>query len=299
MRTEEAELDGQIDGYLVHLRVERNLSRNTLDAYGRDLSHFARDVIGRGRRRAGDVTAEDLSAWLQDLAASGRSARTQARMLVAVRGFYRYLVRASDVAKVPTDRVDMPKIGRPLPVLLDHSGVRRLLDAAGPSLLDRALVSLLYGAGLRVSEVVDLDLSRVHVDAGVLHVVGKGQKARLVPIGEPVAVALAEYLQHERAQQRGAQTSDAVFPGRSRSGRLSRQTVFLRLRKLALAAGLEGPVSPHKLRHGFATDLLRGGADLRSVQAMLGHADLRTTEIYTQVDDRHVRRVYQRTHPRK
>jgi integrase/recombinase XerD len=218
---------------------------------------------------------------------------------VAVRGFYRFLRREGEVSALPTEPIDLPGQARRLPKLVVVEEARQLLAAAGPDLFDQAVVALLYGAGLRVSEVVDLDLSQLHLDAGAVQVVGKGRKERIVPIGGIVAEILRRYLDEERPRRLKGRVLDAVFPGRGKTGRVSRQTVFLRLRKLALAAGLERPISPHVLRHGFATDLVRGGADLRSVQAMLGHADLRTTEVYTHVDDRHLRRTYDGAHPRR
>lgn len=289
------ELDADVDDYLLHLRVERNLADRTLEAYGRDLASFVAFSVKRGRVRATDVTSDDVSDWVRELAVEGRAASTQTRMLVAVRGFYRYLRRERGLESLPTEPVDLPKTSRPLPRLVDRSGALALLRACGDDLRDRLFVLLLYGVGLRVSEVVDLDLQSLHLDAGTLRVVGKGSKERAVPLGLIVVEALRAYLEEGRRRSAG----DALFPGRSRKGRVSRQTIFLRLRRLALVAGLPHAISPHKLRHGFATDLLRGGADLRSLQAMLGHADLRTTEIYTQVDDEHVQRVYRRTHPRR
>lgn len=291
-------LDTQIDGYLVHLKVERNLAANTLTAYARDLGRFAEFVLERGRRSAAEVTGQDLSDWTRSLAVDGKKASSQARMLVSVRGLYRHLRREGEIDELPTEQVDLPKQQRRLPQLVNHGEAQRLLAAAEDA-FDRAVVGLLYGAGLRVSEVVDLDMSRVHLDAAALHVVGKGSKERMIPIGEPVAQLLRDFIDGERKSRLQDGPSDAVFPGRSRRGRVSRQSIFLRLRKLALAAGLEHPISPHKLRHGFATDLVRGGADLRSVQAMLGHADLRTTEIYTHVDDERLRQVYDKAHPRR
>ncbi|MEL6185584.1 MAG: tyrosine recombinase XerC [Myxococcota bacterium] len=287
-------LDEDVDDFLLHLRVERNLSDRTLDAYARDLASFTRFVDDRGSTLATEVTPDEVSGWVRQLAAEGRAATTQARMLVAVRGFYRYLRRERGLESLPTEAVDLPKTTRKLPRLVDRDGALALLAACGDNLRDRLFVLLLYGVGLRVSEVVDLDIQSLHLDAGALRVVGKGAKERAVPVGPVVVEALRDYLEHGRSSP-----GDALFPGRSRSGRVSRQTIFLRLRRLSLAAGLPAGVSPHKLRHGFATDLLRGGADLRSVQALLGHADLRTTEIYTQVDDKHVQRVYRRTHPRR
>lgn len=292
-------LDAQVDGYLLHLKVERDLARNTLQAYARDLARFVEHALAKGRTDARDITADDLADWARGLSGSGLKASSQARMLVTVRGFYRHLRREEEVERLPTEQVDLPKVGRRLPRHVDGDEVIRLLAAAGSDLRDRAVVALLYGGGLRVSEVVDLDLAQLHLDAGVVQVVGKGRKERLVPIGGLVVDVLRAYLEHDRPKRLRGRTLDALFPGRGARGRVSRQAIFIRLRRLAVEAGLEQVISPHALRHGFATDLVRGGADLRSVQAMLGHADLRTTEIYTKVDDGHLRHVYAAAHPRR
>lgn len=295
---EHTALDAAIDGYLVHLKVERNLAKNTLEAYSRDLRDFSDAMLDASKREPAAVDTEAIAAWARSLADSGLKARSQARMLVAVRGFFRHLVRTRVLDVDPAKLVDLPKPGRPLPKLVSIEEIVELLKVC-PSARDRALVLLLYGAGLRVSEVVKLELGSVMLDAGVLRVVGKGNKERAVPIGGPVIDGLRSYLDGERAARLGGLPSELVFPGRSKRRPLTRQAVFELLRRLALAAGIKRDISPHKLRHGFATDLVRGGADLRSVQVMLGHADLRTTEIYTHVDDEHLRRTYDRTHPRR
>lgn len=293
-----AALDEQIDDYMLHLRVERNLADNTLQAYARDLAQFTRFVLDRGRSDARDVSSADVEAWSASLAGAGRKPSSQARMLVAVRGFYRYLRKEKVVESLPTEPVDLPKQSRRLPHGVVIEEARRLIAAAS-ELRDELWVLLLYGAGLRVSELVHLDLSGVHLEAGILQVIGKGSKERLVPVGPMVMDRMRDYLASDRPSRLRGTPSEAVFPGKGRNGRISRQTVFLRLRRLALEAGLDRTISPHALRHGYATDLVRGGADLRSVQAMLGHADLRTTEIYTHVDDRHLRKAYDRSHPRR
>lgn len=294
-------LDASIDAYLAHLRVERNLSKNTLDAYGRDLRDFAGAVIEAGISEVGSVTSAHVTAWVHDLAGAGLKERTQARMLIAVRGFFRYMLQERAIESDPAKVIDLPRSGRPLPEVAGLDDVRRMLNVRSASARDRALLLLLYGAGLRVSEVVRLELGALHLDAGIVRVLGKGGKERVVPIGAEVIDGLRLYIESERGKILGGRTTDFLFPGRSRRGLrpLTRQTVFELLRRLARGAGLERPLSPHKLRHGFATDLVRGGADLRAIQVMLGHADLRTTEIYTHVDGEHLRETYDRTHPRR
>jgi len=293
------ELDAAIDVYLSFLGVERNLAKNTLEAYGRDLADFSKVMIAEGRTDPKDITTDDISTWVRGLADRGKKARSQARMLVAVRGFFRSLVKNRELDADPARQVELPRAGSPLPKMVTYEDVLELLRAAHKSARDRALIFLLYGAGLRVSEVVHLELGGVYLESGVLRVMGKGSKERVIPVGTPVIAAIEEYMNGERVQHLRGRVSDLLFPGRSKAKPLTRQAVFEILRRLALAAGVTRDISPHKLRHGFATDLVRGGADLRSVQVMLGHADLRTTEIYTHVDDEHLRRTYDRTHPRR
>lgn len=293
------DLDTAIDGYLQHLSVERGLANNTLQAYARDLRSFATFAMARGLDEPARLTTADIAAWARDLASSGLSPGSQARMLVSVRGFFRHLDREGEIAEDPAQRVDVPRVRRPLPFYVGHDDVLALLRAAEGSTRDQAIIVLLYGAGLRVSEVCALELGQVYLDAGVLRVRGKGSKERVVPIGQPVSQVLQRYLEGERRARVGGGPNELVFPGRALDRPLTRQGVFEMLRRVARVAGVDRAVSPHKLRHGFATDLVRGGADLRSVQVMLGHADLRTTEVYTHVDDAHLRRTYDRTHPRR
>lgn len=290
-------LDAQIDGYLSHLRVERSLAKNTLEAYSRDLSDFAGWMIDAKVADATAIASHHVSAWVRNLAQAGLKPKSQARMLVAVRGFFRHLVRTRILGEDPAALVDLPKQERTLPDPVTLDEVMALLRAASNP-RDRALVVLLYGAGLRVSEVVGLELGSIYLDAGLIRVLGKGNKERVVPIGQEVIDAVRRYIEEDRPKRLGGKTSDHLFPGRGGRGKLTRQAAFALLRRLQVAAGLSRDISPHKLRHAFATHLVRGGADLRSVQAMLGHADLRTTEVYTHVDSDHVRATYDRTHPR-
>lgn len=291
-------LDGQLDDYLTHLRVERDLATNTLEAYGRDLSDFAGAMIDGGYDDATKISSERVARWVRDLAKAGLAASSQKRMLVAVRGFFRFLVRRHGLEEDPAALVALPKQSRRLPQTVTREDVVAMLEVCKDKPRDLALVMLLYGAGLRVSEAVGLEVGGVHLDAGLVRVVGKGSKERVVPLGEPVLEVLRVYIDGTRKRRLEA-SNDALFPGRGGRGHLTRQAAFVVLRKVARRAGLPEDVSPHKLRHAFATHLVQGGADLRSVQVMLGHADLRTTEIYTHVDDRHLRKTYDRTHPRR
>jgi len=219
-------------------------------------------------------------------------------MLVAVRGLYRYLVREGSLEVDPTERLDMPKLGRPLPKVVPHDAVMAMMKAARESARDQVVLALLYGAGLRVSELVKLTLESLYLDEGFVRVRGKGDKERVVPLGPPVVERVKIYLEVERPVALGGRLSDRLLVGRGRDGGTSRQAVFLRLKRLAAEVGLTELPSPHVLRHAFATELLRGGADLRSVQAMLGHANLKTTEIYTHLGDGALRQSYDRAHPR-
>ncbi len=289
-------IDDQLDAYIRFLKVERGLAANTLEAYGRDLADFAGMMVEQGRTDAQTVTAADLSSWARGLAQAQLARATQKRMLVAVRGLYRFLVDRFDWPENPCDHIALPKQDRSLPTVVAFDEVERLLAAA--PLRDRALVALWYGAGLRVSEAVGLSLSGLHLDAGLIRVRGKGDKERIVPLGTSAVAIIEAYLADDRPRRLKGRTSDFLFPGRGKTGALTRQAAFCVLRRLALAAGLPSQISPHTLRHAFATHLVQGGADLRSVQTLLGHADLKTTEIYTHLDDRHIRQTYDQTHPR-
>ncbi len=291
-------LDARIDAYLTHLRVERSLADNTLEAYGRDLADFAGAMIEQGLADAPAIQTEHVSDWVRGLAEAGLEPSTQARMLVAVRGLYKHLLRERAVSEDPSRLVDLPKPKRRLPETLSYEEVIRLLVAAAENHRDRAIIALLYGAGLRVSEVIHLEMSQIHLEAGLIRVRGKGDKERAVPIGTQVIDHVQRYLDLERSARLRGRISELIFPGRGRSGVYTRQAVFAMLRRLAERASIGREISPHRLRHAFATHLVQGGADLRAVQAMLGHADLRTTEVYTHVDDEHLRTTYDRTHPR-
>jgi len=297
-------LSAWIDAYLQHAGVERGLSPRTLEAYGHDLARFATWLEDQGSDTTLVLAREHVTGFLACLEADGLSARSRARALVAVRRCLRFGVATGRITTDPSEGVASPHIGRSLPKALRPEETAALLAAArrrkgALGLRDVAMLEVLYGGGLRVSELVSLPLDALDVRAGLLRVRGKGGRERLVPLGEPALAALAEWLHSGRQQlrRRGAEP-DAIFLGRH--GRaMSRQNFFLRLRQLAAEAGLESKrVSPHRLRHSFATDLLEGGADLRAVQAMLGHADLSTTQIYTQVSRGRLRDLVEKHHPR-
>jgi integrase/recombinase XerD len=290
-------LHGWIDVYLDHLRVERALAKNTLEAYSRDLGDLAAHI---GDVDPSAIGAGDLAALLVENVKRGFGARSSARQLSGLRGFFRFLVRERVITSDPTTLVDRPKLGRKLPKVLSFDEVERIL--AAPDIAtdrgarDAAMIQLMYASGLRVSELVGLKIGDVDTKTGVVSVLGKGGKRRLVPIGEVALAHITEYVAGARAKR--ARPNEATLFLSPRGGALTRQGYWKLLKRYARAAGVMTPLSPHKLRHSFATHLLRGGADLRAVQAMLGHADLGTTEIYTHVAQDHVRAAHARSHPR-
>ncbi len=291
------ELHGWIDAYLDHLRVERALARNTLEAYARDLRRLV-EHAGDGDARA--IDPGTIAELLVKNARTGFGARSSARQLSALRGFFKFLVKERAITADPTQLVDRPKLGRKLPKVLSFDEVERLLatpDAATPrGLRDAAMIHLMYASGLRVSELVSLRVGDLDTKAGLVSALGKGGKRRLVPVADDVIALVQRYVQEVRAPR--AAPNETVLFLSPRGGAFSRQGFWKLLKKYARVAGIRTPISPHKLRHSFATHLLRGGADLRAVQAMLGHADLGTTEIYTHVAQDHVREVHARSHPR-
>ncbi len=286
--------DPDLERFLLFLGSRR--SPRTVDAYRRDLAALATFRGGP----AGDATLEELERWVAEMRAKGLSASTIARRVSAVRAYFRHLVLLGARSENPAAALPLPKRARKLPRVLSPGETERLIDAATGStprhLRDRALVELLYGAGLRVSEAVGLEKGGIDLDARVVRVVGKGGKERLVPLGRPAAEAVRRYLALGRPHLDRRYRPELFL--NARGGPLTRAGAFLILRRLAERAGLEPErVHPHLLRHSFATHLLEGGADLRSVQEMLGHADLSTTERYTHVSDRRRREVYFRAHP--
>ena len=294
-------LEPALDLFLTHLRVEKGLAPNSVDGYGRDLRRYLDHLADRGLRDWARVGRPEIRAHLAELTRRGLAARSQARALSAIRAFHRLLAAEGLAPEDASDDVDSPRIGRRLPGLLSREEVGRLLAAPDPrrpaGLRDRAMLELLYATGLRVSELVGLALNDLDLQARVLLARGKGRKERLVPVGAPAAEAVRAYLSGARERiLRGRRSRDLFVT--SRGGRMSRHGFAKRLDGWARAAGISRRISPHQLRHSFATHLLEGGADLRAVQAMLGHADVSTTQIYTHVERGHARRLYDRFHPR-
>jgi integrase/recombinase XerD len=292
------DLQGWIDAYLDHLRVERALASNTLEAYARDLNALAAAVGGGIEPR--DVGAGEIASLMVANVQRGFGARSSARQLSALRGFFRFLVRERAVPEDPTALLDRPKISHKLPRVLSYDEVDRLLAAPDPSTdrgtLHGAMLHLMYASGLRVSELCGLRLGDVDLQRGLVAPHGKGNKRRLVPVGEVALDRLGRYLRDVRPRM--AQAGETALFASPRGGHFTREAFWRMVRRYAVAAGIVPLPSPHKLRHSFATHLLRGGADLRAVQTMLGHADLGTTEIYTHVAQDHVRAAHAKSHPR-
>jgi integrase/recombinase XerD len=294
-------LDAALDLFLSHVRLEKGLSANTVEAYGRDLRRYLEHLAAMGRTSWEAVTRADVQAHLAELVRRGLAARSQARALSSIRSLHALVYAEKLAPSDATDEIDAPRAGRKLPAPLSRGDVERLLaapDARKPAgRRDRAMLELLYATGLRVSELVSLELNDVDLEARVLVARGKGSKERLVPVGAPAAEAVKAYLSGAReALLRGRRSKDLFVTPRGR--RMTRQGMAKLLGRYARGAGISRRVSPHKLRHSFATHLLEGGADLRAVQAMLGHADVTTTQIYTHVDRTHARKLYERFHPR-
>ena len=286
--------DLQVEGFLALLAARR--APRTVEAYRRDLASLTTWL----KRAPGTVTTEELERYLAELRAQGLSGSTIARRVAAVRSFFRHLVLLGQRGDNPAAELALPRRTRRLPRTLSPGEAERLVEAAngtGPrDLRDRALTELLYGAGLRVSEAMGLDKGGVDLDGRLVRCIGKGNKERIVPIGRQAVEALRRYLSRGRPHLDRRHRPELFL--NAQGGPLTRAGAFLILRRLAAKAGLEPErVHPHLLRHSFATHLLEGGADLRSVQEMLGHADLATTELYTHVTDRRRREVYYQAHP--
>ncbi|MBI1779336.1 MAG: site-specific tyrosine recombinase XerD [Proteobacteria bacterium] len=291
-----------VEAFLEMIAAERGGSANTLAAYRRDLEDYAGFLAGR-RRPVESGTADDLRAYLVGLAAAGLQPRTAARRLSALRQFHRFLFAEAVRGDDPTGAIDGPRLGRPLPKVLEEAEVGRLIAAAagmaGPEGLRLvAMLELLYGTGLRVSELVGLKLAALKRDTATLLVEGKGEKERLVPLTQPSVAAVRAFLEvRDRFLPKG-QTSPWLFPSRGEAGHLTRQRFAQLLKQLSAEAGIARErISPHVLRHAFATHLVDHGADLRSVQQMLGHADIATTQIYTHVAQERLAKVVGQHHP--
>ena len=289
-----------VAGFLGTLQTERGVSRHTLAAYRRDLTDFNR-FLARGGHALGDVRPDDIVSYLEHTRARGLKPASIARRLAAVRGLYRHLVREETLRRDPTENVDSPRAGGSLPKTLSRENAAALVEAITGddprAVRDRTLLEVLYATGMRASECLGLRLEDVNLNAGYALCTGKGQKQRLVPLGEQAVSSLKEYLASARQALLGKRSSNALFVT-GRGGAMTRQAFWHLIRRYGARAVPGKKLSPHVLRHAFATHLINHGADLRVVQLLLGHADISTTQIYTHVDREYLRQVHKQYHPR-
>ncbi len=292
-----------LEQFIDHLWMEHGLTENTLAAYRNDLAGFSCWLASKHNKLVA-VSTSDIQRYLAGKFEQGYKSRSSARLLSTLRRFYAWLLREKRISEDPTRLLESPKAERPLPVSLNEAQVVSLLNApdSGDDIgyRDRAMLELLYATGLRVSELVNLQLSQVSIEPGVLRIMGKGNKERLVPVGEVALDWLSAYMRHVRPSllQNKSSATNAVFVTQ-RGGAMTRQAFWYMIKRHAVHAGIDPEkLSPHTLRHAFATHLLNHGADLRVVQMLLGHSDISTTQIYTHVADQRLRDLYKQHHPR-
>jgi integrase/recombinase XerD len=295
-------LSPEIDSFLDALTVEKGLARNTIEAYSHDLNRLANFLTSRGVKAWGESETVHLRSFLSSLRAQKLRARSIARAVVAARRFYRFLEKEAQIKENPTPEFRDRGIPKKLPHVLGADDIGKLLSQPDPTtalgLRDQAMLEILYASGLRVSELVGLLAHQVNLDGNYLIVKGKGSKVRQVPFGRRAREALVRYLTEVRAKFLRGRSSPHLFVTRSAKA-MTRQGFWKALKHHSLAAGIEKRVTPHTLRHSFATHLLENGADLRSVQSMLGHADISTTQIYTHLTRSHLKEVHRKYHPRE
>lgn len=293
--------EDELDEFCDALWLEDGLARNTIESYRRDLCQFSAWLAAQRGVSLGQAARTDLLAYLAHQFGRNVRPRSAARLLSSLKRFYRYLLRENRIKADPTLQIESPKLPRSLPKILTEDDVDSLLAAPDPDralgLRDKAMLEALYASGLRVSELVCLNLGQLSQDVGVIRVIGKGAKERLVPIGEEALVWLRRYLDQARPALLGGRRTDALFVTR-RGGAMTRQAFWHLIRRYAAKAAIGKAISPHTLRHAFATHLLNHGADLRVVQLLLGHADISTTQIYTHVARERLKQLHARHHPR-
>jgi len=294
-------MDDLVQRYLDFLKVEKGLAKNTLAAYGADLSLFLNFLAKKKIASLKDIEPPDILNHLMGLSDQALKSRSIARHLIALRGLFKFLVREGELSKNPTALVELPKAGRKLPRFLSVDEVDRILsiaqtDRSPEGIRNRAMLEILYATGLRVSELVSLTVDSLNLQKGFLRAFGKGSKERIVPIGKSASTALQDYLDQVREILRKGRSSQTLFLTRRGRG-MTRQMFWTMIKGMAVKAGIKEKVSPHVLRHSFATHLIERGADLRSVQAMLGHSDIATTQIYTHLNLKHLKSITAR-HPR-
>ncbi|PAD36828.1 site-specific tyrosine recombinase XerD [Terribacillus saccharophilus] len=289
-----------LDDFIHYLQIERGLSENTLQSYARDLRTYTRYLQENEVQEWAQVTRAKLTAYLRWLHDDGKSAATIARTLSSIRLFHQFLLREYGLKEDPSIHIDTPKKERKLPKILSSDEVDKLLTCPGTDTLtirNRAMLETLYATGLRVSELLALELDDLHLEMGFVRCFGKGSKERIVPLGDMAKARLEEYLNRSRKVLLKSKASDILFVNHH-GNPLSRQGFWKVLKQIARDAGIQKEITPHTLRHSFATHLLENGADLRAVQEMLGHADISTTQIYTHVTKTRLKDIYKTHHPR-
>lgn len=303
--TKGTEMIGQeaLAEYIIYLKIERGLSVNTVTSYKRDIEKYLTFLTEKKITQLDEVSRFEILDFLQTLRQAGAADNSIIRMVSSLRKFHQYLKRESTVADDPMQLIDTPKKASTLPKAISPQAIEQLLEAPDTTtplgVRDRTILELMYATGLRISELVNLKLSDMHLTMGFIQTMGKGEKERIIPLGEIASQWLDHYLDGARVylQDQSAETSEYVFLN-SRGKSLSRQGVWKKVKQLALEAGIDQNVTPHTLRHSFATHLLENGADLRMVQELLGHADISTTQIYTHITKTRLKQVYSDYHPR-
>ena len=291
--------DRLIDGFIDNIWLEKGLSQNTLNAYRQDLSNFSNWLKPVNLENADRITLLDYLAYRLK---QGYSSRSTARSLSSLRAFYAYLLSKSLISDNPTAKIQSPKLGHSLPKILSEEDVEKLINAHNTKeplgLRDRAMLELLYACGLRISELINLDVLNLNIRQGVVKVLGKGSKERLVPMGEPALDWISDYLTYGREQLLTDTKKSSILFLSNRGTGMTRQTFWYRIKLYANKAGVDQSLSPHTLRHAFATHLINHGADLRTVQLLLGHTSLSTTQIYTEVARHRMKELHREHHPR-
>jgi integrase/recombinase XerD len=294
-------MESYVNDFINYLAVERGLAQNTLESYGRDLRQFQTFLQNSQLDFLRNSNRDTILSYLNNLQVKGRAVSTISRNLAAIKSFYQYLVRERHLEKDPAVNLESPKLEKKLPKILSIAEVEELLKQPNTfqptGLRDKAMLELLYATGIRVSELINLNISDVNLDMGYIKCYGKGAKERIVPLGSIAAKCVQEYINKGRPKLVRTYEESSLFVNHH-GNRLTRQGFWKIIKKYALEANITKDITPHTLRHSFATHLLENGADLRSVQEMLGHADISTTQIYTHVTKNHLKEVYDKTHPR-
>lgn len=294
-------MEGYINRFINYLAVDRKLAKNTLESYGRDLRQFQHYLTDHKNKKLEESNQAAILDYLNHLRQQGKAASTISRNIAAIKSFYQYLLRDSYLNVDPTEKLETPKFEKKLPKILSVMEVEELLKQPGNKLpsdmRDKAMLELLYATGIRVSEIIGLNISDVNLDMGYIKCHGKGSKERLVPLGSIAVKSVHEYINKGRPKIVRTYEEAILFVNHHGS-QLTRQGFWKIIKKYAQKANITKEITPHILRHSFATHLLENGADLRSVQEMLGHADISTTQIYTQITKNPLKEVYDRTHPR-